>query len=189
MPSKRYEHILIEFLTRIEVEALLAAPDQTTWFGRRDRTLLLLAVQTGLRVSELISLGCQDIVLGHGAYVRCLGKGRKTRCTPLRSDAVKALRQWLRERQGLLTDPLFPSQHGSSLSRDSIEYLVAKHVAKAAEHCPSLKLKHVYVVNDIVATAQQWISCSMGSIAPSLRCGSATNRSRLRRSTSTPAWR
>jgi site-specific recombinase XerD len=143
MPSKRHERIQIEFLTRTEVEAVLAAPDQTTWFGRRDRTLLLLAVQTGLRVSELINLGCQDIVLGHGAYVRCLGKGRKTRCTPLRSDAVKALHQWLRERHGQLTDPLFPSQRGSSLSRDSIEHLVAKHVAKAREHCPLLKLKHV----------------------------------------------
>lgn len=143
MPSKRHEHNPIEFLTRAEVEALLATPDQTTWFGRRDRTLLLLAVQTGLRVSELIGLRCQDIVFGRGAHVRCLGKGRKTRCTPLRSDTVKTLRQWLRERQGQPPDPLFPSQRGGPLSRDSIEYLVAKHIANAEKRCPSLNHKHV----------------------------------------------
>lgn len=143
MPSKRHVRVLIEFLTRAEVEALLAATDQTTWLGRRDRTLLLLAAQTGLRVSELITLRCQDIVLDHGAHVRCLGKGRKARCTPLRSDAVTALRQWLRERQGQPTDPLFPSQRGGPLSRDCIEHLVAKYAANAGEHCPSLKHKHV----------------------------------------------
>jgi integrase/recombinase XerD len=143
MPSKRYKHTPIEFLTRTEIEALLAAPDQAAWFGRRDRTLLLLAVQTGLRVSELIGLCCQDIVLGHGAHVRCLGKGRKARCTPLRRDTVAALRQWLRERQGQPTDPLFPSQRGGPLSRDSVEHLVAKYVAAAAQHCPALTHKQV----------------------------------------------
>ena len=143
IPSKRYELAPIAFLTPLEVEALLAAPDQRTWLGRRDRTLLLLDVQTGLRVSELIGLRCQDITLGHGAHVYCLGKGRKSRCTPLRSDAVAALHQWLNERQGQPTDPLFVSQRGGPLSRDSIEYLVAKHVKTASQHCPSLKHKHI----------------------------------------------
>ena len=143
MPSKRYERAPIAFLTRPEVEALLAAPDQKTWFGRRDRTLLQLDLQTGLRVSELIGLRCQDIELGHGAHVYCLGKGRKARCTPLRSDAVTALHQWLDERQGQATDPLFVSQRGGPLSRDSIEYLVGKHAKTALQQCPSLKHKHV----------------------------------------------
>ena len=143
IPSKRYERVPITFLTPPEIEALLAAPDQRTWLGRRDRTLLLLDVQTGLRVSELIGLRCQDITLGHGAHVYCLGKGRKSRCTPLRSDAVAALDQWLNERQGQPTDPLFVSQRGGPLSRDSIEYLVAKHVKTASQHCPSLKHKHI----------------------------------------------
>ena len=143
IPSKRYERAPIAFLTRPEVKALLAAPDLNTWLGRRDRTLLQLDVQTGLRVSELIGLRCQDIELGHGAHVYCLGKGRKARCTPLRSDAVTALHQWLDERQGQSTDPLFVSQRGGPLSRDSVEYLVAKHAKTARQHCPSLKHKHV----------------------------------------------
>ena len=143
IPSKRYERNPVEFLNRTEIEALLAAPDQSTWFGRRDRTLMLLAVQTGLRVSELIGLNCQDVVLGHGAYVHCIGKGRKARCTPLRSDAVAALREWLHERQSQPIDPLFPSHRGGPLSRDSVGHLVAKYTMIASKHCPSLKHKHI----------------------------------------------
>ena len=143
IPSKRYESAPIEFLSHLEIEALVAAPDPATWLGRRDRTLLLLAVQTGLRVSELIGLRCQDIVLGHGAHVRCLGKGRKARCTPLRREAVVALHQWLHERQGQPADPLFPNHRGTPLSRDSIEHLVTKYVGTARQHCDSLKQKHV----------------------------------------------
>ena len=100
MPSKRYEKRAIDFLNRAEVEALVAAPDPKTWFGRRDRTLLLVAVQTGLRVSELINLACGDVVLGPGAHIQCSGKGRKERSTPLRKDSVQALRTWLTERTG-----------------------------------------------------------------------------------------
>jgi site-specific recombinase XerD len=143
IPTKRYERKPIEFLTPPEIDALVGAPDVTTWLGRRDRTVLLLAVQTGLRVSELTGLRCQDLELGRGAHVRCLGKGRKTRCTPLRRDVVVALKEWLRERQGQPTDVLFPSLRGGPLSRDSIEYLVAKHVATASLHCPSLTHKQV----------------------------------------------
>jgi integrase/recombinase XerD len=126
MPSKRSERTPIEFLTRAEIEALIAAPDPATWGGRRDRALLVLAMQTGLRVSELIGLRCQALVLGHGAHVRCLGKGRKARGTPLRSAAVAAWRQWLCERPGQPTDPLVPSLRGGPLSRDSVEHLVTK---------------------------------------------------------------
>jgi len=143
IPTKRYERPVIEFLTQAEIKALLNAPDQVTWFGRRDRTLLLLVAQTGLRVSELIGLRCQDVVLGHGAHVHCLGKGRKDRCTPLRKETVKALHAWLHERQGEPRDPLFPSQRGGALSRDSVAHIVHKHVATAARQCPSLQHKRV----------------------------------------------
>jgi site-specific recombinase XerD len=143
IPTKRFQRTAIEFLTRPEIEALLNAPDPATWIGRRDRTLLLLAAQTGLRVSELVGLCCGDVVLGHGAYVHCLGKGRKARCTPLRKDAVRAMHEWLRERAGASSDPLFPNQSGGVLSRDSIEHIVRKYVGAAAKHCPSLQHKRI----------------------------------------------
>ena len=143
IPAKRYKTKPIDFLTRTEIEALVAAPDLTIWSGRRDRTLLLVAVQTGLRVSELVGLCCQDVILGTGAHVRCLGKGRKQRCTPLRREAVAVMRVWLRERNGQPSDPLFPNARGRPMSRDGVEYLLAKHVAKACLKCPSLKHKHV----------------------------------------------
>lgn len=143
MPSKRYTRRSVAFLTRAEVDALLGAPDAGTWSGHRDRTLLLLAGQTGLRVSELTGLRCEDIVLGRGAHVRCHGKGRKERCTPLRGDTAAALRGWLRERQGRPTGPLFPNARGGPLSRDGVEYLLAKHVATAQQHCLSLTKKRV----------------------------------------------
>jgi site-specific recombinase XerD len=143
MPSKRYQRRLIDFLTREEMEALLAAPDRDTHAGRRDHTLLHLALQTGLRVSELISLRREDVVLGPGAHVRCRGKGRKERCTPLRRDAVTTVRAWLRERSGRPEDLLLPSARGGPMSRDSVEDLLAKYAAMAQERCPSLKKKRV----------------------------------------------
>lgn len=143
IPPKRFERTAIAFLIRPEIEALLNAPDPATWIGRRDRTLLLLAVQTGLRVSELVGLCCRDIVLGHGAHVHCLGKGRKERCTPLRKEAVKTLHEWLRECTGEPSAPLFPSRRGGPLSRDSVEYIVRKHAGTAAQRCPSLQHKRV----------------------------------------------
>ena len=143
MPIKRYDRRPIEFLTRPEIDALVSAPDQNTWHGRRDRTLLLLAAQTGLRVSELTSLRCRDVVLGSGAHVRCQGKGRKERCTPLRKDAVAALGNWLRERKAQPAEPLFPNARGGPLSRDGVEYLLAKHVAAARQQCTSLNRKRI----------------------------------------------
>lgn len=143
IPSKRYSRKPIDFLTRTEVEALLAAPAQNTWAGRRDRTLLLLTVQTGLRVSEVIGLTCQDVSLASGAYVRCNGKGRKERCTPLRKETVLALRVWLDERHGEPSDPIFPNAGGVPLSRDGVEYLLAKYVKMAKEKCPSMQKKRI----------------------------------------------
>ena len=143
MPSKRYSRCPIAFLTPVEVDALLAAPDLTTWSGRRDRALLMLAVQTGLRAAELIGLRCEDIVLGSGAHVRCEGKGRKSRCTPLRKDTVLVLRSWLRERQGQPCEPVFPTTRGTALSHDALQYILDKHLPLARRHCPSLARKRV----------------------------------------------
>lgn len=143
IPGKRCDKASVQYLTRSETEALLAAPDQTTWGGRRDRTMLLLAVQTGLRVSELINLDCQDVVLGSGTHVRCVGKGRKERCTPLRKETADAVRLWLDERDGNLLDPLFPNAQGGRLSRDGVEYLLRKHVATALSKCASLEKKQI----------------------------------------------
>jgi site-specific recombinase XerD len=143
MPTKRHERRPIEFLNREEVEALLAATDSSSWIGRRDRTMLLLAAQTGLRVSELTGLSCQDIVLGTGAHVHCQGKGRKHRCTPLRPETAKTLDAWLRERHGRPEDPLFLSTRGGKLSRDAIERLLTKYTELAGRTCTSLKRKKV----------------------------------------------
>jgi len=143
IPGKRHKTKPVDFLTHAEIQALVAAPDQTIWTGRRDHTLLLVAVQTGLRASELIGLCCQDVVFGTGAHIRCLGKGRKERCTPLRKDTLAALRRWLPERNGQPTDVIFPNAQGTPLSRDGIEYILAKHVTTARVTCPSLKNKRV----------------------------------------------
>ena len=143
IPSKRYTQRPIAFLTHLEVEALLAAPDPSTWIGLRDRTLLLFAVQTGLRASELIGLNVQNIMFGTGAHVRCLGKGRKERCTPLRKDTVAALRRWLQVRDGQAGDTLFPNALGCALSHDGLAFLLARNLVTAREHCPSLKTKRV----------------------------------------------
>lgn len=143
MPSKRYTRRPVAFLSQAEVAALLKAADPKTRAGRRDRTLLLVAVQTGLRASELITLHCEDIMLGAGAHLRCHGKGRKERCTPLRKDAAAALRAWLKERRGKPADPVFPNQRGGPLSHDGLGYLLAKHLAKARHRCPTLRKKRV----------------------------------------------
>jgi site-specific recombinase XerD len=143
MPSKRFDRATIEFLHRHEIESLLEAPDPGTWGGRRDQLLLTLALQTGLRVSELVGLCHQDIVLGNGAHLRCRGKGRKERCIPLSREAVAALRHWFREQNAQPTHPLFPNARGRPLSRDGVEYLLQKHVKTAGQRCPSLKGKHV----------------------------------------------
>jgi len=143
VPNKRHEQRPIEFLNREEIDAVLAVPNPSSWLGRRDRTLLLVGIQTGLRVSELIGLNCQDIVLGTGAHVRCLGKGRKQRCTPLRPETARALEVWLRERHGLPENPAFPSVRGGRLSRDAVERLITKYTHCAEHDCPSLKRKNV----------------------------------------------
>jgi site-specific recombinase XerD len=143
IPTKRGIRTDVSFLDRNEVDALLGAPDRTRWIGRRDHALLVTAVQTGLRVSELTGLCCGDVRLDKGAHVRCLGKGRKERCTPLTTNTVAVLRVWLDERGGEPHDPLFPTSRGRPLSRDAIALLVTKYTNVAQEECPTLKKKSV----------------------------------------------
>jgi site-specific recombinase XerD len=143
MPSKRYVRRTVEFLDRAEMDALLAAPDRSTWVGRRDHVILIVALQTGLRASELISLRHCDIVSGTGAHIRCEGKGRKQRSTPLRQETLKVLEVWLRERAGADGDPLFPTIRGAKLSRDALELIVRRHTLSASRLCPSLIGKRV----------------------------------------------
>ena len=143
IPSKRYDRGPVAFLTEEEAAALVAAPNPKTWIGQRDRALLLVAVQTGLRNSEITSLRCQDVELGAGAHVRCLGKGRKMRCTPLRPDVAKVLREWMRQQGGKPEDPVFPSSNGGRLSADGLQQLVARHIATARKRCSSLASKTV----------------------------------------------
>lgn len=141
IPTKRGERREVRHLDEQEVDALLAAPDPDTWTGRRDRVLLDLAVQTGLRVSEVTGLRLGDVQLGTGAHVRCRGKGRKERCTPLAKETVTLLRAWMKERRGLPDDPLFPTRRGTPLTRSAVGCLVAKHSTAAATRCPSLLAK------------------------------------------------
>jgi len=143
IPHKRFDRNLVCFLTRPEIDALLKAPVQNSWIGCRDHALLLTMIQTGLRVSELIHLKREDISLEPGAHVRCRGKGRKERCTPLSSQTVDVLRNWLKQNAATPAEPLFPSRRGSVLSRDAVERLVNKYVATARKKCPTLIDKNV----------------------------------------------
>ena len=143
IPPARSGKAVVSFLTFREAEALLGAPDLARWVGRRDQALLAVAIQTGLRVSELTALTRADVHLGTGPHVRCLGKGRKERCTPLTVQVVRVLRAWLGERGGGPGDPLFPTSRGQPLSRDAVELLVARHAKTAQAACPTLQGKTV----------------------------------------------
>jgi integrase/recombinase XerD len=143
IPSKRYERTDVCYLTKPEIDALLQAPDRTTWLGRRDHALLLTAITTGLRVSELAALRVTDVTLDTTARVQVLGKRRKHRTTPLKAETAAALRDWLHERHGEPLDPVFPTRQGQPLSHDAVSKLLAKHTTQAATPCPSLVAKRV----------------------------------------------
>ena len=143
IPNKRRQRPLVSFLTPAEVDAILASPDQSSWIGRRDHAMLLVAVQTGLRVSELIGLRRQDVHRDPCAHLRCRGKGRKERATPLTRCGVRVLRAFLAERPGEPHEPLFPGPRGAALGRDAVRRLVSRHTAAAAARCPSLAEKRV----------------------------------------------
>jgi integrase/recombinase XerD len=143
MPPKRFNRNVVTYLTREEIIALLAVPDQHTWTGRRDHAMLALAIQTGLRVSELTGLTVGDLHLGTGPHVSCHGKGRKQRITPLTPATVAAIRAWLIERGAATAEPLFPTRRGTALTRDAVERRLAKYANAAAAHCASLTAKKV----------------------------------------------
>jgi len=145
IPSKRFTRTLVRSISRAEVDALLAAPDQHTWFGRRDHAFLLVAVQTGLRLSEMTGLKRDDVIIGTGAHLRVIGKGRKERCTPLAKATLTVLKAWLHEPQRGYENVLFPNARGGRLSADGVHYLLVKHCAAAVKRCPSLKGKRVTV--------------------------------------------
>jgi integrase/recombinase XerD len=143
IPPKRFASRVITYLTDTEIDALLTAPDPMTWTGRRDHALLLLAVQSGLRVSEITGLNCGDVHLGAGAHISCCGKGRKERITPLTRHTRTTMRAWLAERGGQPADPLFPTNQGTRLSRDALEHRLAKDLTIAAKNCPTLAVKRI----------------------------------------------
>ncbi len=145
IPSKRFTRTLVPFLERPEVDALLAAPDQRSWAGRRDHAFMLMAVQTGLRLSEMTGLKREDLILGVGAHVRVIGKGRKERCTPIAKSVLAVLKAWLREPQRGDGNVLFPSARGERLSVHGVQYLLTKHRTTASRVCPSLIQKRVTV--------------------------------------------
>jgi integrase/recombinase XerD len=143
IPPKRTDRALVTFLDQGEIDALLAAPDRSTWAGRRDHALLLTALQTGLRASELTALNIADVQLGGAAHLTCIGKGRKQRITPLTAGTAAVLRVWLAERAGNQDDPLFPTIRGRRLSRDGLERRLAKHIDHGARRCQRLRDKNV----------------------------------------------
>jgi len=143
IPHKRTEHNLLTYLAEDEVDALLRACDQRRWSGRRDHAMFVLTIQTGLRISELVGLTCQDVTLGRGANVHTLGKGRKERRTPLVASTIAVLQAWLRERAGAPTASLFPTSTGRRLTRDAVERRLAHHIVLASPNCPSIKTKRV----------------------------------------------
>jgi integrase/recombinase XerD len=143
IPAKRTDHTIVVFLNHDEVDALLAAPDPATWTGRRDHAWILLAAQTGLRASELTGLTHGDVHLGVGAHVACHGKGRKDRITPLTSETVTVLRDWITENPGQATDPLFPTNRGTPMSTDALQQRLTLHAGPAAQRCTSLHGKTI----------------------------------------------
>ena len=143
IPNKRCTRAQIGFLTRAEIDAILLTPDLRTWCGRRDHALMLMAVQTGLRVSEITGLCRPAVCLGTGAHVRVVGKGRKERLTPLTKTTADVMQAWLREITNSDDAILFPSARGTRLSADGVQYLLSKHVARARQTCPTLANKHV----------------------------------------------
>lgn len=113
IPPKQFNQTIVTYLTEPEIAAFVAAPDQRTWTGRRDHALLVTALQTGLRATELTSLTTANVHLGAGAHISCLGKGRKQRITPLTKNTAAVLHTWLSERSGAPTQPVFPTRRGN----------------------------------------------------------------------------
>lgn len=177
IPPKRFETNIVTYLTDPEVDALLAAPDQTTWIGRRDHALLVLGCQTGLRSSELTGLTIHDVHLGTSPHVSCVGKGRKQRITPLTTTTVRVLQDWLNEHAGAPTDPLFLTRRGTALSRDALARLVSRHTATAQTSCPTLISKNVTPHTLRHTAAMRLLAAGIDSTVLALWLGHASTNS------------
>ncbi len=143
IPPRNTTRTIVTYLTEPEADALLAAPDAATRTGRRDHAWMLLAIQTGLRASELTGLTRADVHLGSGPYVACRGKGRKDRITPLKPATVTAVGGWMTEDGGLPHDPLFTTIRGGPMSTDALQQRLTVYSGTAVRACPSLAAKRV----------------------------------------------
>ena len=190
IPAKRHPTPQVEYLASDEADALIAAPDRSRWTGRHDHALLVLALQTGLRISELRSLDLNDIDPGVGAHVRCTGKGRRQRCTPLTSATTTIMSNYLAERATRSGSALFCGPHGARLSRDALEHRIRIHAATATRACPSLATKHVTRVPAYPAAhrGDEQSSLLKVSMSQSSLYGSVTSRHSPPMPTSTPTW-
>lgn len=177
IPPKRFDKATASYLTPAEVEALIAAPDRSRWEGRRDHALLMLAIQTGLRVSELTGLNGGDISTGTGAHIQCRGKGRKERAVPLTHPTALVLREWIAERNGQPDDPLFSTRTGRRLSRDAVEQRLATHHATAALRCNTLQTKKISPHTLRHTTAMTLLHAGVDCTVIALRLGHADVRS------------
>ena len=177
IPPKRFDRGTVSYITTVEVNALLAAPDRARWEGRRDHAMLMLCIQTGLRVSELTGLNCADIATGTGAHVRCLGKGRKERAIPLTTPTSAVIREWLIERGGGPGDPLFPTRTGRRLSRDAIAQRLNTHHGVASETCSTLKTKKLSPHTLRHTTAMTLLQAGVDTTVIALWLGHADTRS------------
>lgn len=177
IPGKIGSKREVEFLTRNEIEAILSVPDRQTWIGRRDYVLLLTAVQTGMRLSELVGLDRGAVTLGIAAHIRCFGKGRKERVTPITKMLNSSINAWMVEAQKGNGSVLFPTIHGKRMSADTVQYLLAKYVSKAAERCPSIRAKRIspHVLRH--SAAMELLDAGVDSTVISLWLGHESTRS------------
>lgn len=177
IPGKIGSKREVEFLTRNEIKAILSAPDRQTWIGRRDYVLLLTAVQTGMRLSELVGLDRGAVTLGIAAHIRCFGKGRKERVTPITKMLNSSIKAWMVEAQKGNGSVLFPTIHGERMSADTVQYLLAKYVSKAAERCPSIRAKRIspHVLRH--SAAMELLDAGVDSTVISLWLGHESTRS------------
>jgi integrase/recombinase XerD len=177
MPNKRRDVHEVTFLTADEVNALLAAPDRADPFGRRDYLLLAFAIHTGLRVSELTAVRCGDIAFGVGAHVRCMGKGRRERCTPITKQLARLIADWIRDRHAAPEDPLFATRAGGPLAPDTVADLLDKHATVAAKDCASLRGKHITPHTLRHTCAMNLLHAGVDTSSIALWLGHATSRS------------
>jgi integrase/recombinase XerD len=143
IPAKRFDRPILGYLSRDQVTAILAAPDQATWSGRRDAVLFAVAYNTGARVSELAALRVGDVLLERQSAVHLHGKGRKQRVIPLWKTTAAELRAWLNQINSTPDMPVFPNRSGAPMTRSGIRDRLDRAVATATQRCPSLRGQHV----------------------------------------------